>query len=1326
MTNRHPGDKPVIGPPDIEVVESDVRHIKAAVSSSWVGTLEERIGNVPGLSVAEIILRATAGADVASHTFDLPRLGDPSFFVGATTSEVVSLSHLPAEILNELAAVLPEHPVSIIGAGMFKHRAVATLEARMLTFEPGSATLRRYEQIDVEVRLDAVVPHTLAKTMAAQKSPHLAITSSVLSEGTWFKFPVNAEGVYRVDLDYLVSLGLSPQGVDPARVRVFGNGGLPLPALNSDPRPIDLVEQPMFASHDGDTVFEEGEFVLFFATGVQNWYYDSVIEDWSHVTHPFSNSNYYFIQTDGPPGMRLETVPWPSLGSPESVSQFEDRYLVDNDLIHLEQDGSGSGLEWFGALVDTEVPRRSVLDIAPAGIAAGTVRYRSRVAVRSNPAATIRYEYNGSVLASAVPGVVNLGAGSELGFMARAATIEFTRDVPADGRLQLDLRLIGQANGPNGWLDWLEVYYPRELRAENGLLRFSTEPGQRGQFEYRLTGFPSEPHVWDVTTVGASKRLAVQSAGGDWIVQFEVSDGSPREFVALATNAAGIASLDPGEPVTNQNLHGIQVYPEFIIVTPTEFRTVAEDHAARRRQEGMSVAVATVGQIYNEFSGGVPDARAVRDYFRFLYDRGHDGDRELQFALLLGDGHFDYRSITDDAESPLNPNWIFPYQTDNTLLKGSSYTSDDYFGLLDGNEGIWRWTGDSGITFERVDIGIGRWPVETIEEARLVLSKIESYESNESQGPWRTRYMFVADDGPAGSSDDKDLHTQNADVVAEAVVQRFPEVNTDKIYAISYPAVTTANGRRIPEANRDIIEALNDGTLVWNYSGHGGITGLADERIFTREDIDELDNEDRLTVFITATCTFGRFDTDREKSGAERLLLKESGGSVALFSTVRVVVTWVNPNTFNLGLNLELNKHLLKREADGKGLRLGDVLRITKNSSVGLQGNNRKFNLLGDPTMRLGLPEREVNVTAINGVSVDTASIKLRALERVNLEGAVSFQDGQLDPTFEGAVEVTVFDAKRSVEIDEDKQRHIASGQYTVQNDLIYRGQVAVKEGRFSTEFVVPRDIAFSDLPGRITMYASSSGTDGFGATENVLVGGTADNPVTDAAGPEVRLFLNDTSFVSGGLTTSDPLLIVQLNDESGINTVGSGVGHDMLLVLDGDEQNAIEIGDRFEGTLGSFQKGTVSFKLPVQEPGDHTLAVKVWDVVNNSSEQVLEYVVTAGDALAINNVFNYPNPMANETRFVFEHNQAPGTPAEIEIDIYTVSGRLVQTLNGLDVLPSGVLPGGPVQIPWNGHDHDLDKVSPGIYLYKVKVAVDLPSGERDSAEHLGRLAVVG
>jgi hypothetical protein len=762
--------RPAKVPPKLEIVERSDRGLRISVSSDWLVPLVKTGVDRPfeGASAFNVITLASAGLHAASETFELPVLGRPPLAVSGAEFEQVSLGHLPNALLDSLAAALPATPAEIVGVGFSRHEPVATLSVRMLTFDRQTGILRRYSQFDADVRLNAVVPEVLPKSGLDDVSPHLAVTRSVLADGTWYKFPVSDDGIYRIDAAYLSALGVSPQAVDPARVRIFGNGGRPLPARNSDTRPADLVEQPVFASHDGDTIFEEGEYILFYAEDVQSWTFDEQRQDWAHVTNPFSLQNYYFIQTDGPPGARIETATWPGLVNPDVVSEVEARLLVDDEVIHLEQDGSGSGLEWFGTLVDTEVPVRAILDVTPAGLVSGTVRYRSRIAVRSNPPATMQFESGGAVLAAVRPGVVGLGAGSELGFMARPAVVDFDQPTPTGGRLQLDLRLLGQTNAPSGWLDWLEVYYPRALEAEDGVLRFASTPVMGGSVEFQLSGFASEPHVWEITEVGKFRRLAVQPSGASWSVQID-GDPSAREFVAFEPAGPSIAAPEPGDRVDNQNLHGIATFPDFVIVVPTELKPVADDLAARRRAEGLTVTVTELDEITNEFSGGVKDMRSIRDYFRFLYDRGRQGDRELKYALLLGDGHFDFREITDDPESPLNPNLVFTYQTDNTLWKGASYTSDDYFGLLDANEGVWEWTGDSGITFERMDIGIGRWPVESLEEARLMLSKLEQYESQDTQGAWRTRYVFVADDGPAGSSDDKDLHTQNADVVAEAV-----------------------------------------------------------------------------------------------------------------------------------------------------------------------------------------------------------------------------------------------------------------------------------------------------------------------------------------------------------------------------------------------------------------------------------------------------------------------------------------------------------------------------------------------------------------------------
>ncbi|MEM6338227.1 MAG: type IX secretion system sortase PorU, partial [Bacteroidota bacterium] len=523
------------------------------------------------------------------------------------------------------------------------------------------------------------------------------------------------------------------------------------------------------------------------------------------------------------------------------------------------------------------------------------------------------------------------------------------------------------------------------------------------------------------------------------------------------------------------------------------------------------------------------------------------------YALLFGDGHYDFRGIEDSAEDPLGPNHVLPYETERTILQEASYTSDDYFGLLDDNEGVWAWPGINGIrpfqgVVEAMDIGIGRIPARTIEEARGVVAKIKHYESPETQGRWRTRYTFVADDEYPTTRGDGDLHTQNADVVAEDVSARFPEMKIDKVYAISYPAESTPNGQQqVPEATRAVVRLIDEqGSLLWNYSGHGGYAGLADEDLLTLEDIELLNNFDKLTTFVTATCSFGKFDMNRRQSGAEALLLKSDGGAVALMTTVRLVVTSPSTQLYNLGLNLELNQHLFTRDEQGLPRRLGDVMRITKNSNRGLQGNNRKFNLLGDPTMRLGLPRQSVDVTRVGGIDVNARTAPLQALGRVEIEGEVRGFDGMLDVGYNGVAELSVFDAAREVpvEVDGGGRTTLPGNAYDVQNDLIYQGKVRVEAGRFKTSFVVPKDISYRNRAGRVAVYVQSEerGIDGFGATANVIVGGTSDNPVQDADGPDVNLYLNDDpGFVSGSLTTPEPTLVVDLNDDTGLNTTGTG-----------------------------------------------------------------------------------------------------------------------------------------------------------------------------------------
>ena len=613
-------------------------------------------------------------------------------------------------------------------------------------------------------------------------------------------------------------------------------------------------------------------------------------------------------------------------------------------------------------------------------------------------------------------------------------------------------------------------------------------------------------------------------------------------------------------------------------------------------------------------------------------------------------------------------------------------------------------------------------PVHTTEEAQLVVDKIKHYESADTFGPWRTKYLFLADDGPTGTSgqqNDRDLHTQNTDVVAVAVAQVAPEVNQKKVYALSYPRVFL-NEWRIPRARQDLLTLINSGVLVVNFSGHGGEHGLAQENLFTSDDSRSLQNYDVLPVFITATCSFGRWDLGNEQTGAEELLLNPDGGAITLLTTVRTVYTSGDASTLNVGLNVALNRELFTRDADGLAPRLGDALRRTKNVRVGYEGNNRKFNLLGDPSMRIGLPPERVAVTHINDTAVQADQGRMRALERIELRGEVRTAQGQVDTGFEGTVALTVFDAQRRVPIPAEMLRYMPTPYYEVREDLVWRGKVTATGGRFTARFVVPKDIAHANLAGRVSAHAVGADTQLLGYTENFIVGGTADDVADDRNGPEIDLYLGDETFTSGGLTTASPSVLAHLYDESGINTVGAGVGHEMLLVLDENEKDAVNIGDLYEAAEDSYQQGTVNYTFEESlDPGPHTLSLRAWDVLNNSGQTTLEFVVTDTEELVVRNVLNYPNPTTGPTRFVFEHNQPAGTPVSVRVRIYTLSGRAVRTIEEETVLSAG-----PTQVLWDGRDDDYAPLRSGVYLYQVRVEV--PGTESiQVAEVIERLAVI-
>ena len=1301
----------------LELVESAPDRSVYQLSAEW-GDAEVGVG---GLLESSVVM-------------DLPALALPS--VRVLEAEYDEYSVEPVKGIGAEAA-------AVVGLGLSRKRPAATLVARLVTYDSTSAKLRRYRHMRIEVRHP--VNQQLRSSYETSDNPHLDVSRSVLADGQFFKLAISETGIFRIDRTFLESLpGLdTPVGsIDPDHVRIFGNGGTPVPALNSAPRIADLAENQVFVQGGGDGSFDAADAVWFYAQGPSGWQSKELtgfrgrpildpngepVREWSHYVHPFDSTNYYFLSIGGTASQTYQQEDYPDAADTVLLSEIKGRYFVDLDEYLWGREGGHSGHTWVSALIPGPGPGRTVFEnLQLPGLTGGTLNYQIRAAIQSNPAAALHYRGDNSTLHS-----VNYGASSGLSTstIARSGIAEFTQTVTAGQQISLTADLDDQAGGPLAALDWVRVFYPKTLQADQHPLSFHTPLAEAGTFTFVLRGFSSPPFVLDVTQPGDYRWLGLSSRGGEyWVQVTAASKGEPRELIAFASDQVrtldATAACGSACRVSPQNLHGIQAWPDFVIITPNQFIQQSNALADRRRAEGLTVEVVDVQQIYNEFSGGLQDVRGIRDYLKFLYDRSPDEERLLQYVLLFGDGHFDYRNL--DASATF-PNHIPPFETEESWDPELSYTTDDYFGLLDDNEGLWPYArgtfqGANAHLNERLDVGIGRFTVHTEEEAQLMIDKIVHYESPNTYGRWRNRYLFLADDGPTGISgrqNDKDLHTQNTDVVAVAVAKLAPDVNQRKVYALSYTR-EFLNTWRVPKARQDLLLAIDAGVLVVNYSGHGAERALAQENLFTIEDSRSLQNYDKLPIFITATCSFGRWDLGNAQTGAEELLLNRNGGAIALLTTVRQVYTSGTATTLNVGLNVALNEELFTREADQLLPRLGDALRRTKNRRVGYEGNNRKFNLLGDPTLRPGLPASRAVVTNINDNQIITSTGQMRALERIELKGEIQRSDGSLDTSFDGAVSLTVFDALRQVPIPPEMFQYMPQRYYEVREDLIWRGKTRVTDGRFVARFVVPKDISYANRPGRVTLYAQSAAEHVNGHSERFIVGGTSDDATNDVDGPQIELYLGDETFTSGGLAPTQPQVFARMYDESGINTVGAGVGHEMLLVLDENEVEAINIGNLYESDEDSFQRGSVSYSFDeALTPGPHTLSLRAWDVLNNSGEATLDFLVTDTEELVIRNVFNYPNPTTGPTRFVFEHNQIPGTPVKVHVRVYTLAGRPVRTLESEELLSAG-----PMQISWDGLDDDYARLAPGVYLYRLR-AETAGAEVQHVAEIIEKLAVV-
>lgn len=1109
-------------------------------------------------------------------------------------------------------------------------------------------------------------------------------TTSVLASGAWIKLGITQTGIHAITKNYLRNLGVNVDAIDPRTLKIYGYGAGMLPQLNSTSRYDDLPQNPIVVEGESDGVWNDNERILFFGKAQRDvWNYASGSNRYRHQTNIYSDVSYYFLTFGGNAGLRISTQADPGIPTTQ-VSQYDQVVVHELELANLIK----SGKQWFGEEFNRVNQHSFSVNLGNVNTAEPII-VSSNVVARSFSSSSFTLSVNGAPLLN--QSVAPVLANFEKPYAS--ATFTETQLSAASGQLTVSYRYNPIAPGSIGWLDYTEFQSRNFLSqsADQLVFRDARSIAQNAVAQFNISsGLPLD--VWDVTTPAKPFRVPSNLNGGT--VSFTARADSLREYISFN----GITLITPSSAtiISNQNLHGLSP-TEAYIIAPSRFADFAYELASFHTNRGVTTSVVFTEQIYNEFSSGSQDVSAIRDFLRMLYKRASGPNELPKYLTLLGRASYDYKDRINN-----NTNLVPTYESFESFDPVNSYNSDDYFGFLDDNEGKWDSPSDSK---ELLDIAIGRIPVQNEDQARQVLDKIKRYVTQPDFGSWKSNLFFIADD------EDFNAHVSQSDDLANRAINSYRDFNVRKIFIDAYKEVSTAGGARNPEAQSEIVRAVEQGAMLINYTGHGGEIGWAEEGILNVDNINSWTNGNKLPLFVTATCEFSRFDDPLRTSAGEYVLLNPNGGGIALFTTVRLVSSYSN---FNLN-----NKLLDYLGLDSASMlaprRLGEIMRLTKNGYVLGDRNERNFTLLGDPVIFLAYPSYRVNTTHINSQPISNNPDTLKAFSKVTISGEIVGQNQQLLSSFNGVVYPTVFDKISSYRTIANNTE---SSPYTflMQNNAVYRGMASVRNGKFSFTFIVPKDISYEIGFGKISYLANNGTLDATGNYQQFIIGKTADSAGLDQIGPEMRVFLNDEKFVYGGLTNENPMLIVKLRDESGINITGRGVGRDLSFILNNDNTNSKSLNDYYNAKLDSYQEGEVRYKIRDLEQGKYLLKTRAFDVYNNASEAVLEFVVATSQELALQHVLNYPNPFTTNTTFHFDHNKA-GEPIQVQVQIFTVSGKLIKTLQ-TEVVTTG---NHFDMLSWDGRDDYGDLIGKGAYIYKVKVR----SSTGKNAEEFQKLVIL-
>lgn len=1186
-------------------------------------------------------------------------------------------------------------------AGISRGIPLGRLRVPVIDYDPASNRTRIIERCTVRIRFQKVSAIATSRTdtrlpilnwqqlqlwMTSAKAPvsQRRTTPFVFAtDAPFVQVSVGEEGIYAISADQLASLGIRiPTDLVPT-IKLYGYGGRPLPEKPSDGSQNTPVEQPILVETNPDGTLRS---IVFYAEGPRGFAYDQQLRRWRRYVNPYTTKTSYLLTWGGAHGKRLEPKPLPDGPVTATPQYFIQRLLLETDRTNAYT--SPSGRRWLGDPFDatTGITITTPLPgLAPNG---SMVEYAVCVAHRDEKSALIGIAEHGTPLRTlSLP-----GRGFQYSeYVSIFDTVRAPIELYSDGRMVLRLTYSNAANPVAvGLLDYIEVHYPALLTAQANALHIYTEPTDTGNVEYSVGGFSGTPLCLDVTDP-SRPQLCRNVSMVQQQALFRVALDStqrirPRQFYISAERRRAELSLVEVGDARNPALAA-----DLIVIAPKSFLPSATAYAQyRTRQSHIGVVVMPIEHIFTAFAAGAPDPTAVRDFIAFAY---FNWQQRPRYVLFWGDGHYDYRGITTTA-----PNWIPPYENDNVeqaigtpydwSYADDTFVTEDYFGCVDGDDPI-------------MDVAIGRLPIVTDAIGQQIAEKIRLYETRSARDSWQTTVTLVADDGPTSNGrSDGAIHVNSSEVLSKVITDRLPAMIQRKVYLPEFPLVAGAGDNRKPSASEAMLSIINgQGTLLLNWMGHGNPRVWAHEQVFDRDrTIPLLRNSDKNFFLIAATCDFSRFDMTDAQSGGEAILQWTLGGAIGVFSAARVVYTIGNES-----ISRRFYEELSERNLDGTYRTLGDIMLAIKQTAFG--SNDQRYLLLGDPSLRLQLPRMVVTIDSIDANATnDTAMIDVCSLSRLRITGSVRDPlTGQRLDTFNGAAVVSLFDPDIQLRIQDQSALALYGDatyyQFWKLGGMLHRGTYTVSQGVWQAEFIVPKDVTLSSDRCRIHTFTfdAADSLDGMGVSRSLRIDCVSLTSVEDRTGPTIGIYLDSRRFQPGDIVRSTPVLIVDLWDESGINTTGIGIGHKIEAWVD-DNLDALDLTEFFETSPSDSRGGTAQKQLSGLTPGVHSIRVRAWDVWNNYSEARTWFLVSTNDSIIQTGwVTVAPQPFSDNVTITYNHNQS--TPVTARLSIAQLDGRLVWQH---EAIPTDVH---STSFVWDGRSAEGYSLPAGVYSFTIEIA---------------------